>query len=88
MVVWTRAPTPVHPDSGELTPVSRAMIAEFVKKYFADKFVGRGTYPVLWFRNWGSLRSVPSIDHIHVLIRDADQRLVTEWVDAPGLYGV
>lgn len=85
MIVWTRTPIPVKSNEGDMTPDSRAMIAAFVKQYFTDKITG-GQDQVLWFRNWGILRSVSSIDHIHVLVRGVDPRIVEEWTRAPEIY--
>jgi hypothetical protein len=34
---------------------------------------------VLWFKNWAALQSVRSLEHIHVLVRDVPDSLITEW---------
>jgi hypothetical protein len=34
---------------------------------------------VLWFKNWSALQSVRSLEHIHVLVRDVPDSLITEW---------
>jgi len=86
MIVWTRTPIPTDSNEGDMTPDSRAVIAAFVEQYFTGRLAGGGRDQVLWFRNWGVLRSVSSIDHIHVLVRHVDPRIVEEWTREPEVY--
>lgn len=69
-----------------MTIESRMIIAAFVQQYFMDKLTGGGRDQVLWFRNWGALRSVSAIPHIHVLVREVDPRIVEEWTRAPEVH--
>ena len=32
-----------------------------------------------WFRNWGTLKSVRSVEHFHVLLREPKEGLVEKW---------
>lgn len=86
MIIWTRTPIPIEPNEGDMTPDSRAMIAAFVEQYFTDKPTGGNRDQVLWFRNWGNLRSASSIDHIYILVRGVDPRTAEEWTRAPDVY--
>jgi hypothetical protein len=67
LVVWTKAQIPTKPDDGDLTPESQKNIADYVSKTFT-KFLGEEN--VLWFKNWASIQSVRSVEHIHILIRN------------------
>ncbi|KAJ8124874.1 hypothetical protein O1611_g8766 [Lasiodiplodia mahajangana] len=79
MVIWTRALIPTESDDGDMTPAARAVVESFVQRYFRDRLVGGTPDQLVWFRNWGATRSVPSIDHIHVLVRDVDPSIIEEW---------
>ncbi|KAI0102213.1 hypothetical protein GGR51DRAFT_298564 [Nemania sp. FL0031] len=79
LVIWTRTPIPTESDGGDMTPASREIIESFVQRYFRDRLVGGTQDQLVWFRNWGDTRSVPSIDHIHVLVRDVDPSIIEEW---------
>ena len=46
-------------------PASRAEIEGFVGETFSRVC---GERNVVWFRNWGELKSVRAIEHFHVLI--------------------
>ena len=49
----------------DLLPASRAEIEGFVRENFSQVC---GERNVVWFRNWGELKSVRAIEHFHVLI--------------------
>ncbi|KAL7273903.1 hypothetical protein RUND412_003212 [Rhizina undulata] len=73
LVVWTKAKIPIvedpaHPDAGDITPEARRLINDFVTKTFTDHL---GAENVLWFKNWASIQSVRSVEHLHVLVRGA-----------------
>jgi hypothetical protein len=40
-----------------------------------------GQENVLWFKNWASIQSVRSVEHIHVLIRNYTEEFVKSVVD-------
>lgn len=79
LVVWTKIPIPIAED-GDLTPDSRRRIDEFVDKVFSGAV---GKENVVWFKNWRSLQSVPSVEHMHVLVRGATEEMLKEWVEGP-----
>lgn len=79
IVVWTRTPIPVAGDNGFLTPESRELIEQFVKRYFMEKMGEGAEEKVIWFKNWVSLQSVRSLEHMHVLVRGASDELLEEW---------
>ncbi|KAL6878009.1 hypothetical protein HDV57DRAFT_518388 [Trichoderma longibrachiatum] len=79
MVVWSRTPIPTDPESGDLTPESRARVERFVKEYFVDALGPGGEDRVLWFKNWVALQSVRTLEHFHVLVRDVDDDVLERW---------
>ncbi|KAL1867751.1 hypothetical protein VTK73DRAFT_4013 [Phialemonium thermophilum] len=81
IVVWSRTLIPTDPETGDMTPESRATVAAFVKRYFADRLGPGGQDRVLWFKNWVALQSVRTLEHIHVLVRDVDPVLLAEWTE-------
>lgn len=87
IVVWTRTLVPTDTDTGDMTTESRAGVAAFVKRYFADSLDredggnGKGEDRVLWFKNWVQLQSVRALEHIHVLVRDVSPALLEKWTE-------
>ena len=86
LVVWLRTPIPVKSEEGHLTDESRALIEEFVKTKFVDRLAQdkTGRFPgpashVLWFKNWVGLQSVRALEHVHILLRDVPDDILTEW---------
>ncbi|KOS19504.1 Uncharacterized protein ESCO_001271 [Escovopsis weberi] len=79
IVVWSRTPIPVDAGKGDVTPESRALVAAFVRRHFVDPLGPGGADRVLWFKNWTSLQSVRSLEHIHVLVRDVDDETMQRW---------
>lgn len=77
LVAWTKSPIPTLPDSdpdaGDLTPEARKIIEDFVEKTFT-RHLGKGN--VLWFKNWASIQSVRSVEHIHILVRGASEEFL------------
>lgn len=72
LVCWTKSPIPTLTNSvpaGDLTPDVRRIIEDFVERTFSRTL---GKENVLWFKNWASIQSVRSVEHIHVLVRGAD----------------
>lgn len=84
IVVWSRTLIPTDPNTGDVTPESRQLICDFVKKYFVDKLGPGGEARVMWFKNWVSLQSVRSLEHIHVLVKDVDPVLLEQWAPEMG----
>lgn len=79
MVVWSRTQIPTDPETGDLTPQSRVLVQNFVKRYFVDALGPGGEKQVLWFKNWVALQSVRSLEHIHVLVRDVADDTLERW---------
>jgi hypothetical protein len=86
LVVWLKTPLPVQ-DDGNLTPASRARIETFVSATFVQSLAKRekthADAPeerVLWFKNWAALQSVSALEHFHVLVRDASDETLREWI--------
>ncbi|KAI9167424.1 N-acetylglucosamine-induced protein 1 [Paramyrothecium foliicola] len=79
LVVWSRTGIPVDNVNGDLTPESRALVDSFVKRYFVDVLGQGGEDRVMWFKNWVSLQSVRTLEHVHVLVRDVDDDILERW---------
>ncbi|KXX73287.1 N-acetylglucosamine-induced protein 1 [Madurella mycetomatis] len=79
LVVWSRTLIPTDAEVGDMTPESREVVAQFVKRYFADSLGPGGEDKVMWFKNWVALQSVRTVDHIHVMVRDVDPAVLQEW---------
>jgi hypothetical protein len=62
-----------------MTPESRALVQSFVKKTFIDALGPDGEDRVLWFKNWVALQSVRALEHVHVLVRNADADILERW---------
>ncbi|KAF3938153.1 hypothetical protein ABW19_dt0200446 [Dactylella cylindrospora] len=67
IVVWTKAQIPIDETSGDVTPESRKIIVDYANKIFIEQ-LGLPEENVLWFKNWASLQSVRTVEHIHVLV--------------------
>ncbi|KAI1815303.1 hypothetical protein GGS20DRAFT_354032 [Poronia punctata] len=79
IVVWSRTIIDTDPDTGDMTPESRKIVTDFVKRFFADKLGPEGDDRVLWFKNWVALQSVRSLEHIHVMVKDVSKSILEEW---------
>ncbi|KAJ5280740.1 hypothetical protein N7478_006112 [Penicillium angulare] len=90
LVVWLRTPIAVKSGEGHLTDESRALINGFVQRKFvqrlaedgAERFADPGSH-VLWFKNWVGLQSVRALEHVHILLRDVPEEILTEWSEEP-----
>ncbi|KAJ5514519.1 hypothetical protein N7463_004071 [Penicillium fimorum] len=74
LVVWTKFQLEDDPTTDDLTPSARAAIESYVQKTFSQ--VPRKQ--VVWFKNWKSLKSVPGIEHFHVMLHRPDMEFVRE----------
>ncbi|CCC05384.1 unnamed protein product [Sordaria macrospora k-hell] len=79
IVVWTRTVIATDDDKGDMTPESRKIVDDFVKRYFVDRLGPGGEEKVLWFKNWVALQSVRALEHIHVLVKGVDPAVIEEW---------
>jgi hypothetical protein len=77
LLVWTKTPIAVDMSrGGDVTPESRAIIEDFVRRFFAADV---GAENVLWFKNWVALQSVRGVDHVHVMVRDVSPAILEKW---------
>ncbi|KAI0816283.1 hypothetical protein GGR55DRAFT_228678 [Xylaria sp. FL0064] len=79
IVVWSRTIIDTDSGTGDVTTESREVISNFVKRFFVDKLGPGGEAKVLWFKNWVALQSVRTLEHIHVMVKDASKELLEEW---------
>ncbi|RDW59704.1 hypothetical protein BP6252_12791 [Coleophoma cylindrospora] len=79
IVVWSRTPIETDEKTGDVTDLSRARIQDFVKRTFMDRLSEDGSKRVMWFKNWVALQSVRSLEHFHVLVRDAEPDDLKSW---------
>ncbi|TGZ77913.1 hypothetical protein EX30DRAFT_366329 [Ascodesmis nigricans] len=77
LVCWTKAAIATVPPAGDLTPESRRIIQDWVDKTFVSRL---GCENVMWFKNWASIQSVRSVEHVHVLVRNYTEEFVEEVV--------
>jgi Protein of unknown function (DUF3605) len=72
--VWLKDRLPVREDNGDLTDEGRAMVVAYVQRAFVKKLGLDGKDQVLWFKNWVGLQSVRGLEHIHVLVRNVEEK--------------
>lgn len=87
ILVWSRTPIAVDDDRGDVTPESKRLIEDFVKRQFVSTLakeegiaISEARDRIMWFKNWVSLQSVRGVDHVHVLVRDAPKPLLDQWL--------
>lgn len=88
LVCWTKSLIPILANSipaGDITPEARKIIEGFVERTFTRHL---GKENVLWFKNWASIQSVRSVEHIHVLVRDADEKFLRSIVGVEANGGI
>jgi uncharacterized protein YeaO (DUF488 family) len=73
LVVWTKFATPSDPVTDDLLPETRAELEDFVQRKFSSVC---GEDRVIWFRNWGALKSVHAVEHFHVMLFDPPKEFV------------
>lgn len=77
-MVWTKFDLPAAPITtenplGDLEPEVRKRVNAFVDETFVRVC---GKESVIWFKNWGSLKSIHAIEHFHVMLFDPDMEFV------------
>ncbi|KAJ5163189.1 Protein of unknown function DUF3605 [Penicillium coprophilum] len=72
LVVWTKFQLEDDPATDDLTPRAREAIESYVQKTFSR------VEEKVWFKNWKSLKSVPGIEHFHVMLHRPDMEFVRE----------
>ena len=84
LIVWSKLRLPDQMPDGHLTLESSALVRDFVQRRFIDVLMESGDREakekILWFRNWTGLQSVRSLEHVHVLVRDAPKAMLSEWI--------
>ena len=77
LCVWTKFPLPDDPETGykTVTPEYGKLIDDYVDKTFRTRVPSEH---VIWFKNWGSLKSIHSMEHFHVMLFDPDMAFVKE----------
>lgn len=81
LVVWLKTPIPINPVNGDLTDESKRLVESFVHSTFVKPLedLDMADDRVLWFKNPARLQSVGGLEHIHVLLRDVPEEMVTRW---------
>lgn len=79
IVVWLKQRLPVDGE-GLLTEGGRRLVEDFVRREFREKAgeEEEGS-KIIWFKNTTNLQSVRSLEHVHVLVRDVDDRVLEQW---------
>ena len=75
LVVWVKFELEEVPGTDELTPETSQSLERFVDKVFRSRL---GVERVVWFKNWGSLKSIRSVEHFHVLLNRPEESFVKE----------
>lgn len=84
LIVWSKPRIATDEESGAVTPESRQLIDAFVHATFVNRLEQESPDTsagerVLWFKNWVALQSVRGLEHIHVLVRNAPEKIVEQW---------
>ncbi|KAJ5773463.1 hypothetical protein N7457_008359 [Penicillium paradoxum] len=75
LVVWTKFELKDDPATGYLTASAQAAIESYVQVTFCSRVPPE---QVVWFKNWKSLKSVPGLEHFHVMLHRPDMEFVRE----------
>lgn len=78
IVVWSKTPIPTDEKTGDVTAESRRIIQDFVDRTFVTR-LGGDSYRVMWFKNWVQLQSIRALEHVHVLVKDANKKDLEFW---------
>ncbi|KAF9890528.1 hypothetical protein FE257_005933 [Aspergillus nanangensis] len=78
LLVWSKTPIPVNGD-GDPTPESRRLILQFIERTFGAEMNTRDQPRdnILWFKNRKRWQSVQALEHIHIMLRNADEGFIT-----------
>ncbi|KAL5120260.1 hypothetical protein ACEQ8H_001818 [Pleosporales sp. CAS-2024a] len=80
IVVWLKQRLPVD-EEGALSKEGCSMVENFVSAEFRVKArEERRGERVIWFKNTTNLQSVRSLEHVHVLVRDVDEGVMSTWL--------
>ena len=77
LCVWTKFPLPDNPNTGykTVTPEYHKLIDTYVEKTFRKRVPPEH---VIWFKNWGSLKSIHAMEHFHVMLYKPDRDFIKE----------
>lgn len=77
LCVWTKFPLDVDEadPNGDLTPEMRAKIDGYVERTFGSRVAAEN---IIWFKNWAKLKSIHSMEHFHVMMKDPDMDFIEE----------
>ncbi|KAM3086777.1 hypothetical protein ACMFMG_000900 [Clarireedia jacksonii] len=75
LVVWTKFVFEEDKETGEPTPEAKRLVEDWVEKVFTERC---GAENVLWFLNPLALKSIKSVEHFHVMLRNPDPNFVEE----------
>jgi hypothetical protein len=66
---------------GALSEEGRDMVKDFVRREFREKAGEQEEgSKVIWFKNTTNLQSVRSLEHVHVLVRDVEEEVLSQWM--------
>ena len=85
LIIWSKSRILTDPETELITPRSRQLIDAFVDATFVSRLKQDDAEidadeMVMWFKNWGALQSVHGLEHIHVLVRNAPEDVLEEWI--------
>jgi hypothetical protein len=83
--VWLKTPLPVDTEKGALTEEGRVMVNDFVGEHITKALGVEGQDKVAWFKNYTVLQSIRAVDHVHVLLRDVDEKRLDAILEKPWL---
>ncbi|PQE20960.1 N-acetylglucosamine-induced 1 protein [Rutstroemia sp. NJR-2017a BBW] len=75
LVVWTKFVFEEDAETGELTEEIREVVEVWVGRMFRERC---GTENVMWFVNPPALKSIKSVEHFHIMLRNPDPKFVEE----------
>lgn len=81
-MIWLKVRLPIDDVRGDLTKEGRKMVDEFVGRNARDRLWLRED-EVMWFKNWVGLQSVRGVEHVHVLVKDAEKEILDEILEKP-----
>jgi hypothetical protein len=61
-------------------PEDKAVVDDFVERYFKDSMYSGESWRILWFTKPPRSQSIPDLEHIHILIKGADEELINKWI--------
>lgn len=75
LVVWTKFVLEDDPEIEDLTAKMREDIDEYVNRTFGSRVP---TDKIIWFKNWGSIKSIHGLEHFHVMLKYPNEDFLQE----------